>query len=182
MNYPSAQATAKAASPEPLVRMGGPGKVTALESAVPDSTISTQSELASQVSSALASASSLISNLGTWFSIAVLAVALLIAMLLTSSGVARRTREFGTLKALGWSNNRVVAQVAGESMIQSIIGGIAGLALGLGAVAIIYAIGPTISDGGTTTTPAGGQGAPRSGVLVDRLARKWPSHPQWLGH
>nr|WP_246361983.1 ABC transporter permease [Neomicrococcus lactis] len=129
-------------------------------------------------------------------------------MLLTSSGVARRTREFGTLKALGWSNNRVVAQVAGESMIQSIIGGIAGLALGLGAVAIINALGPTISAGGTTTTPAGGQGAPagmptggpmgqglwqrsksgpghcapRSGVLVDRLAREWPSHPQWLGH
>ncbi|MGY5319520.1 ABC transporter permease [Neomicrococcus lactis] len=182
MNYPSAQATAKAASPEPLVRMGGPGKVTALESAVPDSTISRQSELASQVSSALASASSLISNLGTWFSIAVLAVALLIAMLLTSSGVARRTREFGTLKALGWSNNRVVAQVAGESMIQSIIGGIAGLAMGLGAVAIINALGHTISDGGTTTTPAGGQGAPRSGVLVDRLAREGPSHPKWLGH
>ncbi|WP_271395534.1 FtsX-like permease family protein [Neomicrococcus lactis] len=160
MNYPSAQATAKAASPEPLVRMGGPGKVTALESAVPGSAVSTQSGLASQVSSALASASSLISNLGTWFSIAVLAVALLIAMLLTSSPLARCTREFGTLKAPGWSNNRVVAQVASESMVRSIIGGIAGLALGLGAVAIINAIGPTISAGGTTTAPAGGQGAP----------------------
>lgn len=102
----------------------------------------------------------MISNLGTWFSIAVLAVALLIAILLTSSGLARRTRESGTLKALGWSNNREVAQVAGESMVRSIIGGIAGLALGLGAVAIINASGPVISARGTTTTPAGGQGAP----------------------
>lgn len=135
---------------------------TSIEGAVPDSTVSTQSDLASQVSGSLSSASSLISNLGTWLSIAVLAVALLIAMLLTSSGVSRRTREFGTLKALGWSNNRVVAQVAGESMVQSIIGGLAGLVLGLGAVAIINAVSPTISASGTTaaSTDAATQGGP----------------------
>ena len=55
----------------------------------------------------------------------------LLAVLFTISGVSRRTREFGTLKAIGWSNRRVVGQVAGESMVQGLIGGVAGLALGL---------------------------------------------------
>ena len=39
----------------------------------------------------------------------------MLAVLFTISGVSRRTREFGTLKAIGWSNGRVVGQVAGES-------------------------------------------------------------------
>ena len=60
-----------------------------------------------------------------------LAAAFLIAILFTIQGVTRRTREFGTLKAIGWSNRRVVGQVAGESLVQGLIGGAAGLALGL---------------------------------------------------
>lgn len=133
---------------------------TAIEEALPDATVSSQADLASQVSGSLSSASSLISNLGTWLSIIVLAVALGIAMLLTSSGVSRRTREFGTLKAIGWSNGRVVSQVAGESMVQSLIGGAAGIALGLGIVGIINLVSPTI--GGTAATDVGGVGGPGS--------------------
>lgn len=117
---------------------------------LPDATVSSQADLASQVSGSLSSAASLISNLGAWLSVIVLLVALLIAMLLTSSGVGRRTREFGTLKAIGWSNGRVVSQVAGESMVQAIIGGAAGLVLGLGTVAVINTISPTISSSAST--------------------------------
>ncbi|RUA26763.1 MAG: ABC transporter permease, partial [Actinobacteria bacterium] len=94
-----------------------------IEDSVADVTVSSQSDLASTVSSSLSSASSLITNLGTWLSILVLAVALALAVLFTISGVTRRTREFGTLKAIGWSNGRVVGQVAGESVIQGLIGG-----------------------------------------------------------
>ena len=47
-------------------------------------------------------------------------------MLFTISGISRRTRELGTLKAIGWSNSRVVGQVAGESVVQALIGGAAG--------------------------------------------------------
>lgn len=122
-----------------------------IEKQVPDATVSSQADLAAQVSGSLSSASSLITNLGTWLSIIVLAVALIIAMLLTSSGVSRRTREFGTLKAIGWSNRRVVGQLAGESGVQALIGGVVGLVLGLGTVGIINLIAPKIGGGSTAT-------------------------------
>ena len=130
-----------------------------IEGSVADVTVSSQSDLASTVSSSLSSASSLITNLGTWLSILVLAVALALAVLFTISGVTRRTREFGTLKAIGWSNGRVVGQVAGESVIQGLIGGAIGLAVGLAGIGIINLISPTISSTSSTTGQGGsGQG------------------------
>jgi ABC-type antimicrobial peptide transport system permease subunit len=135
---------------------------TALQEELPDATVSSQSDLASTVSGSLSSASALITNLGTWLSVIVLAVALVLAVLFTISGVSRRTREFGTLKAIGWSNGRVVGQVAGESVVQGAIGGIAGLIIGFAGILAINLISPTIS-----TTPAtqsfgpGGDGGAR---------------------
>jgi ABC-type antimicrobial peptide transport system permease subunit len=122
----------------------------AIEGELPDATVSSQSDLASTVSGSLSSATSLITNLGTWLSILVLAVAVVLAVLFTISGVSRRTREFGTLKAIGWSNGRVVGQVAGESVAQGLIGGVFGLAIGLAGIWAINLISPTIS-----TAPAG---------------------------
>ncbi|SFS08939.1 ABC-type transport system, involved in lipoprotein release, permease component [Microbacterium sp. cf046] len=150
-----------------------------IEAALPDATVSSQSELASTVSGSLSSASALISNLGTWLSIIVLAVALGLAVLFTISGVSRRTREFGTLKAIGWSNGRVVGQVAGESVAQGLLGGAVGLALGLAGIWVINLISPTISTapsavtvggpGGGTVTDAGpGGGGPGFGGLVQQ--------------
>ncbi|KAA9105646.1 ABC transporter permease [Microbacterium rhizomatis] len=130
----------------------------ALQAALPDATVSSEAELASSVSSSLSSASSLISNLGTWLSIIVLAVAVLLAVLFTISGVSRRTREFGTLKAIGWSNGRVVGQVAGESMVQGVIGGAVGLIIGLVGIWVINIISPTISTASATTGRPGGPG------------------------
>ena len=126
-----------------------------LAEALPDATVSSQSDLASSVSGSLSSASSLISNLGTWLSIIVLAVAIMLAVLFTISGVSRRTREFGTLKAIGWSNGRVVGQVAGESFVQGLIGGAVGLAIGLAGVLAINIVSPTISTATETATQAG---------------------------
>ncbi|MCR8526349.1 hypothetical protein NPM17_26010, partial [Escherichia coli] len=91
----------------------------ALQDALPDATVNSQSELAATVSGSLASAGALITSLGTWLSIIVLAVAVALAVLFTISGISRRTRELGTLKAIGWSNSRVVGQVAGESVVQA---------------------------------------------------------------
>lgn len=143
----------------------------ALEEALPEATVSSQSDLASTVSGSLSSASSLITNLGTWLSVIVLAVALALAVLFTMSGVSRRTREFGTLKAIGWSNGRVVGQVAGESVAQGLIGGAAGLVIGFLGIWTINLVSPTISTapsaesvtqggpGGLTMVgPAGGDG------------------------
>jgi len=117
----------------------------ALESELPEATVSSQSDLASTVSGSLSSATSLITNLGTWLSLIVLAVALVLAVLFTISGVSRRTREFGTLKAIGWSNGRVVGQVAGESVVQGFIGGVVGLVIGFAGILAINLISPTIS-------------------------------------
>jgi ABC-type antimicrobial peptide transport system permease subunit len=116
-----------------------------LQKALPDETVNTQDDLASNVSGSLANASSLVSGLGLWLSIAVLLAAFLLAALLTLSGVSRRTREFGTLKAIGWRNSRIVRQVAGESFVQSAIGAVGGIAIGLLAVLALNIFSPTLS-------------------------------------
>jgi putative ABC transport system permease protein len=146
-----------------------------IEAALPDATVSSQSDLASTVSGSLSSASSLITNLGTWLSLIVLAVALGLAVLFTISGVSRRTREFGTLKAIGWSNGRVVGQVAGESVAQGLLGGAAGLTLGLLGIWIINIVAPTISTAPSAVEVAGpggdratGGGGPGFGGLVSQ--------------
>jgi putative ABC transport system permease protein len=132
----------------------------AIAEEVPEATVSSQSDLAATVSGSLASASSLITSLGTWLSVIVLAVAVLLAVLFTISGVSRRTREFGTLKAIGWSNRRVVAQVAGESVVQGLIGGAVGLVLGLAGALTINLVAPTVSSAATAETAGPGGGGP----------------------
>ncbi|MFD8769968.1 ABC transporter permease [Microbacterium oxydans] len=139
----------------------------ALAEELPDATVTSQSELASTVSGSLSSATALITNLGTWLSSIVLAVALLLSVLLTLSGVGRRTREFGTLKAIGWSNGRVVRQVAGESMLQGLIGGAAGLVLGVIGIVLINVLRPTVAaSGGSQAGPGGMGGGPTGGGAV----------------
>lgn len=127
----------------------------ALQDELPGATVSSPSDLAASVSGSLSSASSLITGLGTWLSLIVLAVALALAVLFTISGVSRRTREFGTLKAIGWSNRRVVGQVAGESVIQGLIGGTVGVALGLAGIAVVNLVAPTVSSASTAPSTNG---------------------------
>lgn len=132
-----------------------------IETALPDATVSSQEELAAQVSGSVSSTVGLITSLGTWLSVIALAVAVLLAALFTLSGVSRRTREFGTLKAIGWSNRRIVGQVAGESMVQAALGGVFGIVLGVAAVWILNIVSPTISSaagGGASTTGGGPSG------------------------
>lgn len=140
-----------------------------LTKALPDATVSTQADLAADVSGSLGSAGELIGNLGTWLSIIVLAAAFLIAILFTISGVTRRTREFGTLKAIGWSNGRIVGQVAGESVVQGVIGGVIGVAVGLIGVLIVNLVSPTLTgsvDTRTGTAEAAGRGAGAVGTAA----------------
>lgn len=142
-----------------------------LQKALPSQTINTQADLASNVSGSLSTASGLISGLGTWLSVAVLAAAFLLAALLTLSGVSRRTREFGTLKAIGWRNGRIVRQVAGESLVQSLIGGVVGIAVGLIAVVVINMVAPTLSAGATGGGRALGGAARQAGSAAGRAAQ-----------
>ena len=73
-----------------------------------------------------------------------LAVAFVVATLFTIGGVSRRTREFGTLKAIGWRNSRIVRQVAGESIVQGAIGGVVGVGLGYAAIAVFNSVAPRL--------------------------------------
>ena len=130
----------------------------AIETALPDATVKTQADLASSVSGSLSSASDLVKNLGLWLSLIVLAAAFLIAILFTISGVTRRTREFGTLKAIGWSNGRIVGQVAGESLVQGLIGGVVGIVVGLVGILVINLVAPTLTAS-TAVAAATGPGA-----------------------
>src|SRR5215831_16540088 len=128
----------------------------------PSATVTTSSDLASEVTGSLASASSLARNLGKWLAVAVLAAAFLLASLLTMSAVSRRVREFGTPKALGWRSRRIVGQVLGESVTIGIIGGLGGIVLGFAGAALVSRIAPplTATTGLVTgsATPGGGGG------------------------
>jgi ABC-type lipoprotein release transport system permease subunit len=132
-----------------------------ISKAVPGSTVTDASTLASQVTGSIASAASLANNLGKWLAIAVLVAAFGLASLLTMSAVSRRIREFGTLKALGWKSRRVILQVMGESIAIGIIGGAVGVALGfVGASMVGKFAAPLTATVGTTTgnaTPGGAQ-------------------------
>lgn len=137
----------------------------AVAAALPDASVSTQSDLAGDVTGSLSTASSLVSTLGTWLSVVVLVAAFGLAVLFTVSGVNRRTRELGTLKAIGWSRGRVVGQVAGESVVQGLIGGVAGVVLGGVAVVAINLAGITLSgaSGGGGGFTVGGPGGAMPG-------------------
>jgi len=112
---------------------------------LPGATVTTASSLASDVTGSLASAASLISDLGRWLAGAVLVAAFVIAGLLSAAAVTRRVREIGTLKAFGWRTRRIVAQIMGESAVIGIIGAALGTAVGFAGAALIQALAPGLA-------------------------------------
>ena len=132
---------------------------------LPHATVTTAASLASQVTGSASSAAKLANDLGKWLSILVLIAAFAVASLLTMAAVARRVREFGTLKALGWRSSRIIAQVIGESVAIGIVGGAVGVALGIAGAKIIDAVAPNLTasiatgTGQRVQTAGGGGGA-----------------------
>jgi ABC-type antimicrobial peptide transport system permease subunit len=154
-----------------------------ISKALPSDTVTTSSDLASEVTGSLSSASSLANNLGRWLAIAVLAAAFLLASLLTMAAVSRRVREIGTLKALGWTSRRIIGQVMGEAVAMGVIGGAIGVGLGLAGAELVSKLSPKLTavvgqttgsatpggarqfgfPGGGAGFPAGGAGGPGGG-------------------
>jgi putative ABC transport system permease protein len=126
-----------------------------IEHLLPQATVTSSADLASEITGSAASAAELAGDLGKWLAVLVLIAAFAVASLLTMAAVARRVPEFGTLKALGWRSRRIVGQLLGESVSTGIIGGLAGVGLGFAGVAIINKIAPKLSD----TVPSAGVGA-----------------------
>lgn len=128
----------------------------AVTESVADAEITTAEDLADSVSGSLSTVAGLAEGVGRWLSVLVLASAFLVAGLLSSAAVGRRVREFGTLKALGWSRNRITGQVLSESMATGLAGGALGIALGLTAAWGISAYGPSLT---AELSPAAALGA-----------------------
>ena len=85
----------------------------------------------------MSTASGLAADLGIWVAAAALTASFAIAILLTLASVTRRVREFGTLKALGWSARRITVQVVTETAAVGIAGTLVGVALGFAGPALI---------------------------------------------
>ncbi len=126
---------------------------------LPTATVSTSSDLASDVTGSLSNASTLANTLGKWLAVAVLAAAFCLASILTVSAVSRRVREFGTLKAMGWNSRRIIREVIGETLVIGVVGGAVGVAIGYGAAAIVQAVAPPLTATVVPQTSGPGPGA-----------------------
>jgi len=112
---------------------------------LPSATVTNSASLAAGVAGSLKTTAQLARSLGTWLAVLALLAAVAVASLLTVAAVARRVREFGTLKALGWRSGRITAQVLGETVAMGIAGAAAGIALGLGGAAAASAAAPKLT-------------------------------------
>ena len=137
----------------------------------------------SQVTGSLASTASLANDLGRWLSVLVLVAAFAVASLLTMAAVARRVREFGTLKALGWPTRRIIGQVMGESITIGILGGVAGVGLGYAGAALIGALAPQAVRDRRAGEHRGGRRSRGAGQQRQRRAEGAEQHqPHGLSH
>jgi ABC-type lipoprotein release transport system permease subunit len=143
---------------EVLVKVAKSSDVTAVAAAIhkelPGAQVLTDKELSGQVTGSLSNAHTLATHLGGALAVIVLLAAFLIAALLTLSSIAKRVREIGTLRAIGWSRGRVVRQIVGETVGIGILGGILGVGLGVAVCAVIGAVGPALSST-SSVTPVG---------------------------
>ena len=112
---------------------------------LPGATVLTSKTLADSVSGSLSNAHKLANDLGGVLAIVVLLAAFLIAGLLTLSSVAKRVREIGSLRAIGWTRGEVVRQVIAETVGIGIVGGLIGVAIGAGSLSGDSRLGPGLS-------------------------------------
>ena len=103
-----------------LVRADDSDSVAAVEkriqTAYTQAEVASAKEVAGTISGSLVDAANLSHSLGLALSIVAAVGAFLLAALLALSSVGKRVRELGTLKALGWTQRKVVRQIAGESL------------------------------------------------------------------
>ncbi len=79
-------------------------------------------------------------NSGSW-AVSLLAVLVggIVVVVTMMKAVSERTREIGVLRAIGWTKQRIMTMILGESLVLSVIAILVGLVVGIGVVEIISA-------------------------------------------
>jgi len=116
-----------------------------IQKILPGAEVVTTKSLADQVTGSLTDARKLATRLGGALGVIVLAGAFAIAMLLTLSSIAKRVREIGTLRAIGWSKGRVVRQILTETIGIGLLGGVVGIGIGILAAYAVGAFSPSLT-------------------------------------
>ena len=75
---------------------------------------------------------------GSW-AVSLLAVLVggIVVLVTMMKAVSERTREIGVLRAIGWSQKRILSMIIGESLVLSLIAIVVGLAIGIGLVELL---------------------------------------------
>jgi putative ABC transport system permease protein len=135
----------------------------AIQQILPGAQVVTTKLLADQVTGSLKDAKKIADRFGGALAAIVLAAAFAIAVLLTLSAVAKRTREIGTLRAIGWPKSKVVRQLLLETTGIGVVGAAVGVGLGVLAGFLVEQFSPTL----TATRPSlPGQGSSTLSQLV----------------
>jgi ABC-type antimicrobial peptide transport system permease subunit len=121
-----------------------------IETAYRQAEVASAAQVAGTITGTLVDAANLANDLGVALSALAAIAAFLLAALLALSSVGKRVRELGTLKALGWTQRKVVRQVAAESLVQGALGGILGVAIGVTAALVVGVVGPELTASSTT--------------------------------
>ena len=127
----------------------------AISTALPNAQVASSKQVADTISGSLVNASNLSHDLGFAISAVAALAAFLLAALLALSSVGKRVRELGTLKALGWTQGKVVRQIAGESLTTGVLGGIVGVTVGVLGALLIDAFGQKLTASSTTAASSG---------------------------
>ena len=81
-------------------------------------------------------------NTAVWaISLVAILVGGIIVVITMLKAVSERTREIGVLRAIGWTRQRIIKMIIGESILLSLIAIVVGLIAGIGIVEILGSTG-----------------------------------------
>jgi putative ABC transport system permease protein len=140
--------------------------VKAIQTQLPGAQVVTTKVLADQVTGSLSDAKKLADRFGGALAIIVLLAAFAIAVLLTLSAVAKRVREIGTLRAIGWPKAKVVRQLLLETTGIGVLGAALGIGIGVLTAVLVQQLSPTLTASKPTVP---GQGSSSLSQLIPNL-------------
>ena len=118
---------------------------------MPKAQLTTSADLVAKVKTSIATTRKLGDRFGRALAIVVLLGGFAITILLTLSSVAKRVREIGTLRAVGWSRRRVTGQLMLETLGIGAVGALIGIGMGVALSAgVTHVVPPLTTDTGSS--------------------------------